>query len=684
MTAETQRYRAFLSYSHRDAPIAQKLHRRLETYSVPRALRGVRPDGSSVPARLGTVFRDRDELASASSLSRSIEEALDASAALVVVCSPSAVASPWVDNEIAYFRRRHPDRPAFALVVGGDPSVDPRVDPQRAAFPLNLLRSDVDDPASAFGEPIAADAREQGDGFASAFLKLVAGLLGLRYDQLRQREARRRHRRWVAIAAFSMMLAAVFAVLAVQAIIARNQARAAQSVAELELTSERQTREFLVSIFHLADANEARGNSVTVREVLDRAVARVDHTEFSRPEIRARFLATMGQAYSSLGLNKQGVELLRHSIDGLGSGDLPPDARAQRVDSRLELADLLSSMGDYDTALTQLDAVSRSNEPLNWRQQARLANVRGDVLAYTEKDAEARAAYASAIDAVERADAAPRDTVLARGRSLSGLALLAMFAGDYAEAERSYARVVDLLQPVVGEAHPDTIAAQISLGSAAFQHGNIAGARADWQRALAVAQKVFDPGNPQIATIENNLGRLLLETGDLAAAEPLLRDALASDRRNNGATFDDLAYPLYNLAFLRFMRGDRDEALALLNEASPIAEKSKHRMYGPILTTLADLHCASGRAELGASFAERAVSVNQEHADTAPWYADQAKLTQKYCQSIVGAKIERGTLAPIVASLEKKWGRASPFVLRGLEQIREAEESSGQAVSPTP
>ena len=70
-------------------------------------------------------------------------------------------------------------------------------------------------------------------------------------------------------------------------------------------------------VFHLADANEARGNSVTVREVLDQAVSRIDRTEFSRAEIRARFLATMGQAYSSLGLNKRGAELLRLSIAGL-------------------------------------------------------------------------------------------------------------------------------------------------------------------------------------------------------------------------------------------------------------------------------------------------------------------------------------------------------------------------------
>jgi tetratricopeptide (TPR) repeat protein len=241
-----------------------------------------------------------------------------------------------------------------------------------------------------------------------------------------------------------------------------------------------------------------------------------------------------------------------------------------------------------------------------------------------------------------------------------------------------------LLEPIVGETHPDSISAIVSLGSSAYQGGDANGARAHWLAGLAAANKVYDPGSPVIAPIENNLGRLMLETGDFAGAEPLLRDALASDRKNNSATFDDLAYPLYNLAFLRFVQGDRDEALKLLDEALPIAEKSKHRMYGPILTTLADLHCASGKLELGASFAERAVMVNREHADMAPWYADQAALTQKYCQAMAGLKVERSTLAPLVATLNRKWGEASPFAQRGLEQVHAMEKDSGRAGVSTP
>ncbi|WP_395679878.1 tetratricopeptide repeat protein [Dokdonella sp.] len=670
MNSGHARYRAFISYSHRDGKLAQKLHRRLETFSVPRALRGARPDGTRIDARIGAIFRDRDELASAGSLSRSIEQALDDSAALIVICSPAAVASRWVGEEIAYYRRRHPERPVFAFVGDGDPGLDPRTDPMRAAFPANLALADVDDATGPLGEPIAADARAQGDGFSQAFLKLVAGLLGLRYDQLRQREQRRRQRRWTVVAALASLLAAVFAVLAVQAMRARNVAREAQARAELELTSEQQTREFLLSVFRLSDASEARGNNVTVREVLDRAVARIDSTAFARKAVRARFLATMGQAYASLGLTHRGTALLRQSIEDAPASD--PELLAQRIDSGLELADLLYSMGEYDEALAALQKAD-AGERMSWQQRARLGNVRGDVLAYSEKDADARIAYQAALDSVPTGAIASRDGVLARSRSLAGFALLAQFGGDYDSAMSGYASVVALLESAVGEKQPDTINAILALGSNAYLKGDLARARIEFERCLRAAQSVYDAGSPVIASIESNLGRLLLETGDAAGAEPMLRDALASDRKYMSENFDDLAYPLFNLAAARYAQGDRDEAKRLLEEAAPIADRSHHRMHGPILSTLADLACSGSDTARGAELAASAVTVSAEHADIAPWYAAQAKLTQAYCQAMAGTAVAKGAAAALAEQLEHKWGAASPFTRRARAQVRAIE-----------
>ena len=57
------KYRAFISYSHKDEKWASWLHRALETYRVPKYLVGQDTAFGKVPDKLGKVFRDREELA---------------------------------------------------------------------------------------------------------------------------------------------------------------------------------------------------------------------------------------------------------------------------------------------------------------------------------------------------------------------------------------------------------------------------------------------------------------------------------------------------------------------------------------------------------------------------------------------------------------------------------------------
>jgi len=660
MSSGPLRYRAFLSYSHRDGALTAKLHRWLETFRVPRSLVRTEPRGFPLPPRLHPVFRDRDELATGSELSASIERALDESEALVVICSPSAVGSPWVDAEIAYFRRTQPDRPVLAFVVDGDPGLDPRLHPRQAALPLSLALRDVDDQTGALGEPLAADARDAADGFTSAFFKLAAGLLGVRYDDLRRRDQRRRQQRWVIASSGAAVLAVLFAFLAWDATRARDAARAAQARAELELRSERQTREFLLSVFELADADEARGERVTVREVLDNAVARIDRAQFDRPVLRARYLATMGQAYASLGLYRRGVDLLQRSIDGLAVDDGDPQVREQRIESRIELAETLFLMGEYDEALAEIDAFDTVELSSTALGRARMLGVRGEVLTYLQRDDEARAMFAAALE--QLSDAGTGDEVaLTRARSVSGNALLALFADDAAAAQRGYAEAYDLLRRTVGEDHPMTITAMISLGSAAYRSGDRVEARAAWVDGLEQAKRIYDPDGPMIGTVKNNLGLLLLEDGELDAAEPLLRDALDSDRRHRSEAFDDLAYPLYNLGYLLLARGQHDEAGRLLSEGLQVAEASQHRMTQPLLSALADLHCSRGDGIAGTAFARRAVDLAATLPDTDAWRGAQARLVLAQCRITTGEPVDRPALAPDHATIAARWPPANPF-----------------------
>jgi len=219
------RYTAFLSYSHADARWAQWLHRRLETYRVPSRLVGTAgPDGPIGP-RLGTIFRDRDELPTSGDLSATIREALSDSAALIVVCSPAAARSRWVGSEVQAFQALGRGDRIACFVVDGEPGASDAA----ACFPMPLTAPDAE---GIIHEPLAADARPQGDGRERAFLRLVAGLLGVSYDVLARREAQHRQRRLLAITAASVVGMAIAIGLAATAWVARNDAQRRQAQAE--------------------------------------------------------------------------------------------------------------------------------------------------------------------------------------------------------------------------------------------------------------------------------------------------------------------------------------------------------------------------------------------------------------------------------------------------------------------
>jgi len=103
--ASPQRYMAFLSYSHQDAAIADWLHETLEEFKVPPQLIGRLTDQGPVPKKLAPIFRDRQELAAAADLSDEIEEAIAASRFLIILCSPAAAKSRWINEEIGNFKR---------------------------------------------------------------------------------------------------------------------------------------------------------------------------------------------------------------------------------------------------------------------------------------------------------------------------------------------------------------------------------------------------------------------------------------------------------------------------------------------------------------------------------------------------------------------------------------------------
>lgn len=128
--------------------------------------------------RLHPVFRDDDDMAARPDLWAEIVDTLKRSDTLVVICSPRSAKSSYVDDEIQVFRSLGRGNKIFGMIVDGVPD-DSQAECLPPAFRADGKRA----------EPFAVDVRAMGK--QDALLKLVAGIRGLEFDQLKRRDRRR-------------------------------------------------------------------------------------------------------------------------------------------------------------------------------------------------------------------------------------------------------------------------------------------------------------------------------------------------------------------------------------------------------------------------------------------------------------------------------------------------------------
>lgn len=228
-------YWAFISYSQIDTNWGKWLHRALEQYQVPKRLEGKETGrGYQVPKRAFPVFLDREELPTSANFGRMIETALESSKYLVVICSPNSAQSKWVNEEILAFKKMGREDRILCLIVDGEPNASdgkPGFSPEDECFApaMRFKADDSGDQTEHRLEPLAADARTGRDGKTNAKLKILAGVLGVAYDELVQRDHARKMRRMWSFTALSLCLMSTMAALAVLFLLERNRAQDALS-----------------------------------------------------------------------------------------------------------------------------------------------------------------------------------------------------------------------------------------------------------------------------------------------------------------------------------------------------------------------------------------------------------------------------------------------------------------------
>jgi len=278
------RYKAFLSYCHADETWAAWLHKSLESYRVPRRLVGQSGSHGTVPARLTPIFRDRDELSSGADLSEHIQDALADSESLLVICSPNAAQSRWVNEEIRHFRSLGREGRIYCVIVDGDPQAS---DPQLNCFPPALLEHEGNHPA----EPMAADARKWADGKSLAKLKLAAGILGVRLDELRQREQQRKRRLQV-ISGVILVAVAALVLFSIQSRLAEKDARLAREAQQA--SAESMLAQFLEQNERLGDVADIETRKA-FGEVLSGYLAELDPADLTLESRRQLGVALLNQ-----------------------------------------------------------------------------------------------------------------------------------------------------------------------------------------------------------------------------------------------------------------------------------------------------------------------------------------------------------------------------------------------------
>ena len=649
---EPPKYRAFISYSHRDSKWADWLHKAIESYRPPRKLVGLATDRGAVPRRLAPVFKDREELASATDLGTVITEALQQSACQIVICSPHAARSRWVNEEILAFKRLGREDRIYCLIVAGEPNTadDPARADEECFPPAVRFRLDA---AGNLGdtrtEPIAADARPGKDGRNNAKLKLIAGLLGLGFDALRRREQQRRNRQLFAVACAATAGMVVTSGLAAYALVQRAAAQRQSARAEAEAETAKQTTNFMVDLFRISDPSEARGNSVTAREMLDKGAARIDSELAGQPAIQATLLDTVGTVYMGLGLYGKARPLLDRAVSTRER--LPgADPMAKSV-SLTHLADLLTLQANYATAekAYRESIAAQSAQPPTGVQQAALARSLhglGTVLANQGRYADAEASLRAALMLQQRAFGGVNGEL---GRTLQDLA-------DVVNQEGEIKAAIPLMQDAVGmqrrlhrtEPHPDLAEALNDLGLLRESDGDYDAAEHLFRESIAMKRRLLGEKHPEIAAGLNNLALVLNDKSELPQAEATYRQALAMERELLGAVHPTVADTLNNIAFVQYDRGDARGALQTERAALGIYRQlfpGDHPEIARITNrvgywlTQAHQYAAAGR-DLEEALAMRRRLLGDKHPDVASSLTHVAILqiaTRKYADALESA-----------------------------------------------
>jgi len=393
----------------------------------------------------------------------------------------------------------------------------------------------------------------------------------------------RRHRVGAAAAA-ALLVALVLGVAGTTLGLVRAQRAEVQAREDAAIAS--RVSEFLVKLFEVSDPGEARGNSITAREILDRGAEQIRHDLADQPQVQARLIYTMGKVHDSLGLYNAGAALLEEALKKREEllGQEHPDV----AETRERLGNVYRRQGRHAEAeplLRRAVAIRERRFPPNAPLIADSLTSLGNLYQTMGRLDEAQPMLERAL-AIRELNEGDRAGL---ARTLSSVASLLGRRGKIAEAEPHLRRALDIQEHTLGRDHPDVARTCTNLANVCMLQKRFAEAEPLYARALEIRRRTLGPRHASVAETLDGLGSLYLEENRPDAAEPVFREALSIYQQAYGATHTNVAVALVNLGKILVRQHRYQDAEARYRQALAILEKTVSADDPYVADTLQDV-----------------------------------------------------------------------------------------------
>lgn len=361
-----------------------------------------------------------------------------------------------------------------------------------------------------------------------------------------------------------------------------------------------EVRNFLLEMFGSTAPDQATGDTVTARQLLDVQAANVDAAYGDRPRLQARMLGVLAEGYDRLGLLDEAEPLVRRSLDlrleAMGEGE------QETADSRALLGWILHEKGETAQGrdlLRQAVATMRAVVPLNEPALARALNDLGVTEEALGEYDDAEALYDEALERRRRLYGARHRAVAV---TASNLSVIRYRRADYTGAVQLGEEALHAMRAAVGPDHQRSLLIQSNLAAMKMAMWDVDGAEAEYRDLVERQVRLRGPEDLQTLRFRSNLGAAVESQQRWAESEAIFTGVLEAQVRRLGPDHPQVAATRVRVARALDRQDRTREALPLLDEALATLREAvgdEHPVVAQATEALAEVHAHLGDVAVG-------------------------------------------------------------------------------------